>query len=140
MVGKKLGESSRFFRMSLHLLTVSKSRKVSPTEKSVAKQLAISLRVGGPGALWMCVVNCSTNFFWHPFMSAFWAATRTLSKNRSHSKRNTGFLWSAICLYASSFNVKLCDSSMVKHVSLIVDERGDDDDDDDSDGGGPNLL
>lgn len=48
-VGRKLGESSLFLRISLHLFTVSKSRKVSPTEKRVAKQAAISFRVGGPG-------------------------------------------------------------------------------------------
>lgn len=49
LVGKKLGESSLFFNMSLHLLTVSNKRNVSPTEKSVDRQLANSLRVGGPG-------------------------------------------------------------------------------------------
>lgn len=48
-VGKKLGESSLFFSMSLHLLTVSNNKKVSPTENSVAKQLAINFLVGGPG-------------------------------------------------------------------------------------------
>lgn len=69
LVGRKLGESSLFLRMSLHLLTVSKRRNVSPTENSVDKQLASSFRVGGPGAPWMCVVNCSTNFFWHAFIS-----------------------------------------------------------------------
>lgn len=49
-VGRKLGESSLFLRMSLHLLTVSKSRNVSPTENRVDKQLASNFRVGGPGA------------------------------------------------------------------------------------------
>lgn len=68
-VGKKLGESSLFFKISLHLLTVSNNRKVSPTENNVAKQLAINFLVGGPGEPWMCVVNCSTSFFWHSFMS-----------------------------------------------------------------------
>lgn len=48
-VGKKLGESSLFLRMSLHLLTVSNNRNVSPTENSVERQLASSFRVGGPG-------------------------------------------------------------------------------------------
>lgn len=62
-VGKKLGESSLFFNISLHLLTVSNSRNVSPTEKSVDKQLANSFRAGGPGEPAICVVNCSTNFF-----------------------------------------------------------------------------
>lgn len=50
-VGRKLGESSLFLRMSLHLLTVSNNRKVSPTENSVDRQLANSFRVGGPGDL-----------------------------------------------------------------------------------------
>jgi hypothetical protein len=68
-VGRKLGESSLFLRISLHLLTVSKSRKVSPTLNSVARQRAISLRVGGPGDSWMCCVSCSTSFFWQPLMS-----------------------------------------------------------------------
>lgn len=70
-VGKKLGESSLFFRMSLHLLTVSNRRNVSPTLNKVARHLAIRRRVGGPGAPCMCLVNCSTNFCWHPFMSLF---------------------------------------------------------------------
>lgn len=48
-VGRKLGESSLFLRMSLHLFTVSNNRKVSPTENSVDKQLANNFRVGGPG-------------------------------------------------------------------------------------------
>lgn len=48
-VGRKLGESSLFLRMSLHLLTVSNNRKVSPTENRVERQLASSFRVGGPG-------------------------------------------------------------------------------------------
>lgn len=68
LVGKKLGESSLFFKMSLHLLTVSNSKNVSPTENNVDKQLAKSLRVGGPGDPWIWVVNCSTNFFWHAFI------------------------------------------------------------------------
>jgi hypothetical protein len=68
-VGRKLGESSLFLRTSLHLLTVSKRRKVSPTLNRVARQRAISLRVGGPGDSWMCCVSCSTSFFWQPFMS-----------------------------------------------------------------------
>lgn len=50
LVGRKLGESSLFLRMSLHLFTVSKRRNVSPTENSVDKQLASNFRVGGPGA------------------------------------------------------------------------------------------
>lgn len=49
LVGKKLGESSLFLRISLHLLTVSKSKNVSPTENKVARHLAISFLVGGPG-------------------------------------------------------------------------------------------
>ena len=68
-VGRKLGESSLFFKMSLHLLTVSKSRNVSPTLNSVAKHRAISLLVGGPCAPCMCRVSCSTNFCWHPLIS-----------------------------------------------------------------------
>lgn len=111
-VGRKLGESSLFFRMSLHLFAVSNSRNVSPTENSVDRQLASSFRVGGPGDPCMCVVSCSTSFFWHALMSScasrvscysigstgkgknqtFCAATKILSKNRSHSNTNTGFL------------------------------------------------
>lgn len=72
------GESSLFFSMSLHLLTVSKSRNVSPTENSVAKQLAIRFRVGGPGELWMCVVSCSTSFFWQLLMSDYFAHSETI--------------------------------------------------------------
>lgn len=49
LVGRKLGESSLFLRMSLHLFTVSNNRNVSPTENSVDRQLASSFRVGGPG-------------------------------------------------------------------------------------------
>lgn len=70
-VGRKLGESSLFLRISLHLLTVSNRRKVSPTLNSVARQRAISLRVGGPGDSWMCCVSCSTSFFWQPLMSDY---------------------------------------------------------------------
>lgn len=69
LVERKLGESSLLRRMSLHLLTVSKSRKVSPTLNRVAKQRATSLRVGGPGDSCILCVNCSTSFFWHPLMS-----------------------------------------------------------------------
>lgn len=69
LVARTDGESSLFFSMSLHLLTVSNSKKVSPTENRVARQLAIRFRVGGPGELWMCVVSCSTNFFWQLLMS-----------------------------------------------------------------------
>lgn len=58
--------------MSLHLFTVSNSRKVSPTENNVDRQFANSFRVGGPGEPWICVVNCSTNFFWHAFISVYW--------------------------------------------------------------------
>lgn len=61
-VGKKLGESSLFLKMSLHLLTVSKSKNVSPTLNRVARHRAIRRRVGGPGAPCICLVNCSTNF------------------------------------------------------------------------------
>lgn len=61
-VGKKLGESSLFLKISLHLLTVSKSRNVSPTLNKVARHLAMRRRVGGPGAPCICLVNCSTNF------------------------------------------------------------------------------
>lgn len=68
-VGRKLGESSLFLRMSLHLLTVSKRRKVSPTLNKVAKHRAMSLRVGGPGAPCMWRVSCSTSFCWHPLIS-----------------------------------------------------------------------
>lgn len=50
-VVKKLGESSLFFRMSLHLLTVSNNKNVSPTENNVARHRAINLLVGGPGEL-----------------------------------------------------------------------------------------
>lgn len=74
------GESSLFFSMSLHLLTVSKSRNVSPTENRVAKQLAIRFRVGGPGELWMCVVSCSTSFFWQLLMSDYFAQSGTISQ------------------------------------------------------------
>lgn len=70
-VGRKLGESSLFFKISLHLLTVSKSKNVSPTLKRVARHRAIKRRVGGPGAPCMCLVSCSTNFCWHPFMSFY---------------------------------------------------------------------
>lgn len=48
-VGKKLGESSLFFNISLHLFAVSKSKNVSPTENNVDKQLASNFLVGGPG-------------------------------------------------------------------------------------------
>lgn len=61
-VGRKLGESSLFFKMSLHLFTVSNSKNVSPTLNNVARHRAISLRVGGPGAFCICLLNCSTNF------------------------------------------------------------------------------
>lgn len=113
LVGRKLGESSLFFRMSLHLLTVSKSRNVSPTENRVAKHWAMSFLVGGPGEPWMCVVSCSTSFFWHPFRSCFCAATNTLSRKRNHSNTNTGRLCSGNCLSASSFKVRLCDNSII---------------------------
>lgn len=43
----------------------------------------------------------------------FCAATKTLSRNRSHSKMNTGLLATGIWAKASSFNVKLCDSSII---------------------------
>jgi hypothetical protein len=48
-VGKNEGESSLLFKMSVHWLTVSKRRKVSPTAKIVAKHLAINFLAGGPG-------------------------------------------------------------------------------------------
>ena len=46
--GRKAGESSLVFRKSLQRLIVSKSRKVSPTLKRVARQEASSSRAGGP--------------------------------------------------------------------------------------------
>lgn len=50
----------------------------------------------------------------------FWAATKPLSKYRNHSNTYTGFLWSGICLNASSFRVKLCDDpSIFDRVSLL---------------------
>lgn len=147
LVGKKLGESSLFFNISLHLLTVSNSRNVSPTENSVDRQLANSFRVGGPGDPWIWVVNCSTSFFWHAFMSdcefnrqnlwikeqrilffvngfTFWAATKPLSKYRSHSNTYSGFLWSGICLNASSLRVKLCVDSIFKRISWLWEFSG----------------
>lgn len=68
-VGRKLGESSLFLRISLHLLTVSKSKNVSPTLNKVARHLAMRRRVGGPGAPCICLVSCSTSFCWHPLIS-----------------------------------------------------------------------
>lgn len=88
-VGRKLGESSLFLRISLHLLTVSKRRKVSPTLNSVARQRAISLRVGGPGDSWMCCVNCSTSFFWQPLMSDCNKTAQRLYNAFKTSKQNT---------------------------------------------------
>ncbi len=54
LVGRKLGESSLVRMISLHLLMVSNSEKVSPTLKMVARQRASSLRVGGPGFPLIC--------------------------------------------------------------------------------------
>lgn len=52
-MGKKLGESSLFFRISVHLFIVSKRRNVSPTLNTVAIHLANNLRIGGPGDLFI---------------------------------------------------------------------------------------
>jgi hypothetical protein len=49
LVGRKLGESSLFFMMSLHFPIVSNKSNESPTTKSVAKFLANNFLVGGPG-------------------------------------------------------------------------------------------
>lgn len=70
-VGKKLGELILVLQYKpLHLLTVSKSRNVSPTENKVAKHWAISFLVGGPGPL-----NMRGQLFhqlsWQPLRSAF---------------------------------------------------------------------
>lgn len=48
-VERYVKESSFIRNMSLHLLTVSKRRNVSPTLNKVAKHLAINILVGGPG-------------------------------------------------------------------------------------------
>nr|CAD7261010.1 unnamed protein product [Timema shepardi] len=48
----------------------------------------------------------------------FWAATRTLSRKRSHSNTNTGLLASGICCRASSFRVKLWLSSIIIATGL----------------------
>lgn len=68
-MGKKLGESSLFLIMSLHLLIESNNKEASPTLKSVAKTRPISFLVGGPGDSFICLMSCSTNFFWQPLMS-----------------------------------------------------------------------
>lgn len=51
LVGRKLGESSLFLRISLHLFTESNNKNVSPTLNKVAKFFAINLRAIGPGEL-----------------------------------------------------------------------------------------
>lgn len=48
-VERYVKESSLIRKMSLHLLTVSKRRNVSPTLNNVAKHFAINILVGGPG-------------------------------------------------------------------------------------------
>lgn len=48
-VERYVKESSFIRNISLHLLTVSKRRKVSPTLNKVAKHFAINILVGGPG-------------------------------------------------------------------------------------------
>ena len=55
--------------------------------------------------------------FWgdRPFMKkklTLCAASSTLSRKRSHSNTNIGFLDSAICRSASSLSMRLCESSM----------------------------
>lgn len=62
-VARKLGESSLFLSMSLHLFTVSNNRKVSPTENSVARFLAMSFLAEGPGESFTNATSCSTSFF-----------------------------------------------------------------------------
>lgn len=48
-VERYVKESSFIRNISLHLLTVSKRRNVSPTLNKVAKHFAINILVGGPG-------------------------------------------------------------------------------------------
>lgn len=71
LTGKKLGESSLFLMISLHLLIVSNNKEASPTLNKVAKQRPISFLVGGPGDSLICLISCSTNFFWHPLISDY---------------------------------------------------------------------
>lgn len=49
----------------------------------------------------------------------FCAATKPLSKYRSHSNTYTGFLWSGICLKASSLSIRLCDDSISTTISRL---------------------
>lgn len=69
LVGKYDGESSFTLIMSLHLFTVSNKRNVSPTENSVARHLASSLRAGAPSDSLRRFTSCATSFCWQLFMS-----------------------------------------------------------------------
>lgn len=70
-VGRYVGVSSLLLMISLHLSNVWKTVKVSPMLYKVARFLARSFLVGGPGALLISPVSCSTSFFCFSFTSTY---------------------------------------------------------------------